>query len=109
MSYHAYLTADCGGTHPAEVEDCGGHTYNCAPMFRHAFDSAHGVNLLDGLPAASAAALLDKAIFGMECCPDVYRAMNPANGYGSYGSALAWLKCIKAACERYPKATLVIA
>jgi hypothetical protein len=106
MSYDISLTnpspgescGHCGGTgkEPTRDEDTWygspldwNYTSNCGPMWRKA-----GADLgeFDGKPAGECAPILAAAIDAMEAEPEVYRAMNPSNGWGDYDSLVTSLK-----------------
>jgi hypothetical protein len=48
--------------------------------------------------------VLAAGIADMETRPDVYRQLNPANGWGDYDTALPWLRRWWEACCKYPQA-----
>lgn len=106
MSYDAWMQIDTGGSEPARVCDIGNMTSNVSPMWTKAL----------GFPLRD---LQDKT--GAECVPHLaralghirapenradYEAMNPPNGWGNHGHAIAFLQQIADACERHPKAQL---
>lgn len=86
------------------------YTSNCSQMW----DTA-GCRLRDwaydkaaGRTAKTLIEPLRTAIAAMEADPAKYRAMNPANGWGSYNTVLPWLRAILAACEQYPEARVYV-
>lgn len=76
-------------------------TSNVAPMWRKA-----GVDLqdLEGMLAGAAIYLLNKAIRNMQAKPEIYKAMNPKNGWGDYDGCLEFLISIQKACATFPLA-----
>lgn len=106
MSWDVYLTVDTGSPEPQCIGDAWNCTYNVAPMFYAALPIESGLRGLDGMPAAAAADALCHAIRAMEDDPAKYRAMNPANGWGSYESALEFLRNIHDACVEHPKCSV---
>ncbi len=107
MGWSVWLDIDTGGANPAVIGDSSSCTFNVAPMFYKAF-GGDGFRGLDGMSAALADAGLSAAIAEMEATPQPYRDMNPANGWGSYDSALNFLHEVRNNCRRHPKATLRI-
>ena len=59
-----------------------------------------------GQLAGSVIMALDVGLFHMQNNPDIYTALNPANGWGNYEGALTFLAGLLEACRRHPKATL---
>lgn len=107
MSYDVYLVIDTGGAEPVSVTNSRNYTYNCSPMFRHAF-GGDGLHNIDGKTGAHACPLLEAAVSNMRSSPDFYRTMNPPNGWGKYETALKFLENIAADCRDHPKATVRI-
>ena len=100
MSYDVYIEA------VREVEVFwDNHTSNCAEMWREA-----GCDLaeLQGVTAAEALPRLRAAVAAMEAEPERFRPMEPANGWGSYESALDFLRRFADACEVDPDGRLRI-
>jgi hypothetical protein len=106
MSYDIHLEIDTGGPEPAEVEDVGNYTSNCSPMWTHAL--GFYVGDLHGWLAVHALLLLDQAVAKMRAEPEVYRAMNPANGWGDSETATDYLEKWADACRKHPKASIYI-
>lgn len=78
----------------------GNGGYTRTPMFHH------GVRLLDGAPACEAAGVLAAAVERMTADPQPYRAMNPANGWGSYEGALDFLRWMAETAATHPKSVI---
>lgn len=112
MSYDIYLKnppagascGRCGGTgkEPDEYENVSvdwNYTSNCAPMWRKA-----GADLaqFDGKTAGECTPILAAAIEAMESEPEVYRAMDPSNGWGSYDTLLPSLKKLLEGLQQNP-------
>ncbi|MFD8577363.1 hypothetical protein ACFV1H_18770 [Streptomyces virginiae] len=110
MSYDIslYLSVDTGGPEPLEVcvASIGNYTVNVARMWTDALGHSLGdlkdANAGDSLPALTAA--VDRLIAN----PEHYRAMEPANGWGDYDGALAYLRALRDACLVHPKADIRI-
>lgn len=87
------------------------YTWNCAPMFYDALTWANkgvelGINQLNEMKCSEAKPLLSLAINRMKDNPDIYKPMNPANGWGDYEGAIAFLEAILGYCEKLPDATI---
>jgi hypothetical protein len=129
MSWWIGTEIDAGGTEAAELSDRS-VTYNVGKMFRLALaipepgihrerycycqrrdgDGTHetGLSALDGAPCSEAAGVISAALERMRADPVPYRAMNPANGWGSYESAMADLAWLLEQCREHPKARIYI-
>lgn len=59
-----------------------GITYNLSPMFREA--TGHRFADLDGMTGAQAFTILRRGLVELVSSPDVYKALNPENGWGDY-------------------------
>lgn len=110
MSYDVYLstTVDTGAVEPLTitVEEIGNYTFNVGGMWRKAL--GHSLLELNGQAAGDALPRLREAVAVMESNPDEYRAMNPANGWGSYEGALEFLTRLRDRCQEHPKTTIVV-
>ena len=71
-------------------------THNTNRMIREAADPDWW-DSLNGLPGAEGKALLERIITGLEADPERYRAMNPPNGWGDYGTLLKVLREMRGA------------
>lgn len=102
MSYDVWLEIDTGGPEPAYLTDWN-YTSNCAPMWR-----AAGADLaqFDGKAASECLPVLDAAIAEMAANPAKYRAMDPANGWGSYDGLLPDLRELADQFRSHPRATV---
>lgn len=58
--------------------------------------------ILDGMEGKEGAEFLTKIITGLEAEPERFRAMNPANGWGSYDSFLERLKEMRDTVPEWP-------
>lgn len=107
MSWDFDLMIDAGGHEPFSVADAN-YTYNVYGMFRLAFSwtSDCGIRCLNGMRCEVAKAVIDVAISKMESEPNVYRAMNPPNGWGNYEGALGLLRTLRDWCVRAPKGSI---
>lgn len=108
MSYDVSLGAMVGdewaeldGTH-------GNYTYNVAPMFQAAF-GGRGLFGIDGLTAKAATHRIGPAIDRMLSDPGRFRELNPANGWGDYGGALAFLQKLYRDCREHSEAIVRVA
>jgi hypothetical protein len=86
-------------THGANI------THNVTPMWREAgiYDALYDS---DGKRAGDIIETLRRGIADMEDRPEVYRAMNPKNGWGNYDGALNWLREWLAECVKHPNALI---
>ena len=84
----------------------GDTTYNLGPMYAKAL----GIPLraLDGMPGRVASVLINEAIRELESKPAKFDALNPPNGWGSYESALGFLRALYVACVEHPKHRVVV-
>lgn len=100
MSYDVYLEISTGGPEPADVF-WRNMTSNVAPMWIRAGADlgAMGDARMRGDEVAP---ILRRAIREMAENPSVYRAMNPANGWGDYASCAEFLSTLADACEANP-------
>jgi hypothetical protein len=106
MSWNAYLSCkSCDST----AGDWN-YTHNTNGMIAAAYESVSGEpteqcggslgavigaawwNRLDGTTGPEGAAYLAQIIKGLEADPERFRAMNPENGWGDYGSLLDILR-----------------
>jgi hypothetical protein len=108
MSLDIWLTigVDTGGPEPYEITlyDAN-YTHNVTPMWRKA-GIYEALYESDGKQAGEILPMLRAGIVDMERKPNAYIALNPSNGWGSYETALPWLRKFTAACERHPKAVI---
>lgn len=113
MGYDVHLEADVGGEKPAGIYDSDlGHlswnyTSNVSSMLELALKGTP-VDELDGALAGRVVPQLSNAIGDMDANPEIYKRMDPENGWGSYAGALAFLVLIRDGCRRHPGATLRI-
>lgn len=103
MSYDIWMVADLGGPEPVAIGDSVNHTYNCSAMFRLAL-GGKGVNDLERQTGRDMLPRLKSGIRHMEENPNLYLPLNPPNGWGSYDTALEYLKELEAMAEAAPKA-----
>lgn len=81
------------------------YTHNVREMWLRAgcYDAlykSHGMRAREVLPHLVA------AVDNMRDFPDTYEPLNPANGWGSYSSALAWLCEVTKSCAANPDAMI---
>jgi hypothetical protein len=80
--------------------DVGDQTYNTTPMFVEAVGNR--LRDFDKQTCDEVAPKLLVGIIKMVHAPDIYRAMNPENGWGSYEDALRYLVDMYKACLEHP-------
>lgn len=51
---------------------------------------------------------LERGLVALISEPDKYEAMNPSNGWGSYGGLLAFVASYLSACKNYPNADVEV-
>lgn len=99
MSYDVYLTIDTGSPEgPALVFDVN-HTSNTASMWRLAGVDFHE---LVGMSAMDAEPILSHGVASLLAAPARFRELAPANGWGTYETALAFLIQVRDACRMHP-------
>lgn len=96
MSYDIYVEE----THSNWV---GNITSNVGGMYQLAFDSKEGIKILDGRECKECLPFIDEAIDYFEKFDKTLKKLNPENGWGSYETALKFLKEVKLFAEDYPK------
>ena len=112
MSLDLYLqvSVDVGKTEPHVVTLWqANYTHNCNTMAEAAGIYQHvwrPEELLEVKTASDLVEPLRAGIQRMEAEPQKFKALNPANGWGSYDTFLPWLKEYLAACMEYPKAKI---
>lgn len=84
MSYDIYVTETILDT------NC---TFNVSPMFRLALGK-DGIKQLNELSRENCIILLQDGIKDMKENPEIYKKLNPENGWGSYEGALETLENI---------------
>jgi len=108
----------------AELADLGNMTSNVGGMYRRAMPGTYngggryngvgepepqsGLPGLSGLRCRDAAPILHTSIAVMLAEGDTMRAMEPANGWGSYEGALAYLCSILVACVEHPDGVVAV-
>lgn len=115
MSWDATLTDDRG-----HIEGEWNYTHNCNRMIAEALDATTGEKTpqcegplgpvigpawwdrLDGADGKYGRAYLSNIINGLESDPGRFRAMNPANGWGSYDSLLEVLRDMRDRIPAWP-------
>lgn len=128
MSWWIGVEIDTGGREPTTLADRN-VTYNVGGMFRQALriappgvhiedrcccrydEQGHhetGLAALHGTPCVEAAGVVEAALDRMREDPETYRAMNPANGWGSYDTAMATLEWLRDQCRAYPKGAVYV-
>lgn len=118
MSYDTYMTIDTGGGEQAEVADIGNYTSNVAWMWHRSISEAMGAATpgdkgaeialydLEGKTGEELAPILTKALECMLEHQTEMRAKEPDNGWGNFEGAYEYLRAIRDACARHPKAQL---
>jgi hypothetical protein len=100
------MSYDVSVKYPAVTSEGFNYTYNCSPMFYDVMPE--GINGLQGLTAQEAIERITDALRKLEADPKKYKAMNPANGWGSYEGAMMFLQDIRSACMRHPDGKLSV-
>lgn len=93
---------------PGVQLEVGNYTSNVSPMWetalqvsrRVAMADAVGLSALHGVPCGVAAGYISGGIDRMVLEPELYRAMEPSNGWGDYEGALQYLRDILAQCVK---------
>lgn len=82
-------------------------THNVTKMWSKAgvYDALYNS---DGMKASSIIDVLYSGLADMSARPDVYKAMAPSNGWGSYDSAMKFLGDALLECLKHPDATIRI-
>lgn len=105
MSYDIYLGIHTG-KQMTDVVDIGNHTSNTNAMWFKAL--GYSLSDLDGRIAGEVISDLRKAIAHMQDNGNEYIVLNPSNGWGTYETALQYLKSILDACINHPLCTIII-
>jgi hypothetical protein len=101
MSWDVWLTTEVDG-HEITVDGPGfNYTHNCNQMIRDAGLTEWPYDV-DGWKAGELGQRLDDAIKVLESDPKRFRAMDPANGWGSYDSLLPVIREVRDHCRTYP-------
>lgn len=105
MSYDIWLKIDTGNGEEPCVYEVGNHTSNTSEMW---FKALGGVLLssLDGKNAGECIELLRKGVQYMEDHRIELLELNPPNGWGSYETALDYLRKLQIGCMQHPKTTI---
>ncbi|MFJ4038233.1 hypothetical protein ACIPVB_09100 [Microbacterium sp. NPDC090007] len=100
MSWGIHLETDNGEV----VEVFDGHTYNLSPMWRLAgvFEK-HSVEL-DGMAAHEIGLRASRGLLRAVTRPDVYRHLNPENGWGNFDGFVEMLTRLAIRCADNPTA-----
>lgn len=107
MGYDVSLKADLGGAEPVAVGGLdANYTYNVAPMFSAAIGETPGG--WDGVSAETVANRCDMILEAFAADPEKFRAMNPANGWGSFDGARSFITTIRDECRRAPRAIVQV-
>lgn len=80
------------------------YTYNVQPMT--ALAGLPSLTMLDGVPAPVAVLALDAVLDRFNGAPEIYRALNPANGWGDFDGFRERLEALRDHLQRVPKATV---
>ncbi len=104
MSLDLALQIDTGGPELAEVWSGWNYTHNVGPMYVVTLGTTLG-KFLEGKTAEESLPKLREMVAHMEDHPEVYRPLNPENGWGSYETLLPALMELVEAAARHPKAS----
>lgn len=111
MSYWVSLVRNLDGRE-YEVFEVGNYTSNVSKMWRRALEYAGHGDGLQGLHGKVADAdlviVLTDAVRHMRKSPDEFVAMEPANGWGDYQGALAYLEKLLLGCRLHPSAIVKV-
>ena len=99
MSYDVYLTVN-----GRDVYDRN-HTRNTSSMWREA---GCDVADFDGRPAVLLGYAARCAVYRLRTDPDRYVRWEPANGWGSRLSTIAFLEDLATACQAFPDAIVEV-
>lgn len=103
MSWDISLGVEVDG-HWAEISDTWrNYTHNCNRMIRDA-GLTEWPYAVDGWEASTLGERLATALDVLRSDPDRYRAMDPANGWGSYDTLVLVLDEVVELCRSYPSA-----
>ena len=105
MSWDILLKINTG-KEDREVVDCGNYTYNVAPMYQKAMGKT--ISDFNNMKCKDAISILEKGVKEMEENPDVYKKMNPENGWGDYEGSLDYLKNFLKECRQNPECIIEI-
>lgn len=83
----------------APVQHSNNYTSNMWPMLKQA--GFHWDDI-EGKPCREAFPLLDNLVKELKSAPEVYRQLNPKNGWGEYDSFLDWLTRMTRWVEKSP-------
>lgn len=102
MSLDFYLNVKEVGN----VFDCN-YTHNVVPMWKKSgvYDALYNS---EGKKAKDIISILRDGIEEMESKPEEYKSLNPKNQWGSYDTALPWIREVLKNCEEYPEADVVV-
>ena len=108
MGWDIWLKINTGKKKYYTVEALGGCTYNVSDMFQLA--GIERLSNFDGQNCSNPEILakLKFAINDMKKYPEKSKPLNPDNGWGSYESALLYLKKLYRGCLRHPNAIISI-
>ena len=101
MSYDVYMYAVDGRGDTHRCSESFNYTSNCAEMWKRALGGS-GLRGLENMQGRDASILLTKAICHMASRPEVYKAMEPENGWGDYHGAMNFLVRILQICKENP-------
>lgn len=102
MSYDVHLEDERGETVGELDANC---TWNIRPMIVAA-SGGTGPAEWDGMVARDVALTCGNVISAFQADPAKFRAMNPANGWGSFEGCRRFIREIEDACIDYPDAIL---
>lgn len=112
MSYDLWFETTVDG-HPVTLEEIGNHTSNTSGMWHEALKATGkgndwGLRCLEGKTGREIEARLAEAVRDMEARPEHYQKQNPPNGWGSYETALDYLRKCLAGARKWPSGILVM-
>lgn len=105
MSYDVYLVADVGGPEPVYLNLLDVNvTYNLTPMFIAAGGSSP--RDWNDKPASEVREQCLAVLTAFNADQAKFEALNPANGWGDFNGARAFIQEVADACAKAPRATV---
>lgn len=103
MSLDLYLrTPPCPHCDAIQDTKSLNYTYNCAPMWYEIYPEDKRFVEIEGMSGEVSAIKLKVALAVLEERPEVFTAMNPANGWGSYRTFMNFIRELIALAEMHP-------
>lgn len=106
MGWNICLKIHTGNKDDSVIADCEANmTYNVSSMYCDCFEgiTENGLRGFHTMNAIEAQSKLRHGIDRMKSQPEIYKAMNPKNGWGNYEVALELLEKMLLWCLNHPK------